>query len=121
MDHPQHSIVALLVSLVGLLLELVGGFLLAREDLFKVRDSKRLRQELKVVTHPAMKDIPWSDYGVVLTSATDVEQSVIEQKLKEIPLKYNQKLARCGFVLLFAGIVIHGIERCLAYADVPGF
>ncbi len=59
MDPSQHSIWALLVSLVGLLLELIGGFLLAREDLFKVYASKRLREELKVVTHPAMKDIPW--------------------------------------------------------------
>ncbi|HEY7302889.1 MAG TPA: hypothetical protein VH601_02145 [Bryobacteraceae bacterium] len=121
MDHPHHSVVALVVSLLGLLLELVGGFLLAREDLFKVHDSKRLREALKVVTHPAMKDIPWSDYGVVLTSATAVEQSVIEQKMEEIPLKYSQKLARCGFLLLLGGILLHGIERCLAYAGIPGF
>lgn len=121
MAHPHESVLALVVSLVGLLLELAGGFLLAREDLFKVRDSKRLREELKVVTHPAMKDIPWSDYGLVLTSATDEEQSVIEEKVKKIPLKYSQKLARWGFLCLLAGILIHGLERCLAYAGVRGF
>lgn len=121
MDQSQHSLWALLISLAGLLLELVGGFLLAREDLFKVRDSKRLREALQVVTHPAMKDIPWSDYGLVLTSATDEEQSMIKDKVEKIPLKYNQNLARWGFLFLLAGILLHGVERCLAYAGVQGF
>jgi len=121
MDQLQHSVWALLISLAGLALELIGGFLLAREDLFKVRDSKRLREALKVVTHPAMKDIPWSDYGLVLTSATDEEQSVIQRKVEQIPLKYNQSRARWGFLVLLAGILLHGIERCLTYAGVPGF
>jgi hypothetical protein len=113
MDQSQHSVWPLLISFAGLLLELVGGFLLAMEDIFKVKDSNKLRNELKTVTHPAMKGIPWLGYGIVLTSATDAEK--IAEKVKEIGLKYNQKRARLGFLLLFIGIVVHGIERCLTY------
>ena len=121
MDQSHDSLVALVVSLAGLAMELLGGFLLAREDLFKVRDSKRLHEELKVITHPAMKNIPWSDYGVVLTAAADVDQSAVNEKVEAIPLKYNQKAARWGFLLLLGGIVVHGVERCLGYIGVPGF
>lgn len=121
MDPAQHgSGVALLVSLGGLVLELWGGFLLGREDLFKVRERKQLQQKMEVIGDPALKGIPWLEHGGVLVFEGGKLED-LKKRLEDIPLKYNQRAARRGFMLLFAGIVVHGIERVLAYSGVSGF
>jgi hypothetical protein len=110
----HHSVVALIGSLLGLLLELIGGILLGVEDYFKHSDWKQLKIKLQAMKHPALQGIPW--FGVI-TNSTDELAEILES----VELKHNQTRARIGLWMFIGGILVHGVELFLSYLGVHGF
>jgi hypothetical protein len=110
----DHSMVALIASLVGLFFELTGGILLGVEDYFKHKDWQQLNVKLQAMKHPALQGIPW--FGVITNSTDD-----LTKMLESLELKHNQTRARVGLWLFIGGILVHGVELCLSYMGVRGF